>query len=71
MKWDVLSSYLKQNLEYQILESEFQFDGFSTAELKKKFQPEYPESKTELEFRFRWGSQKSEPKIGIPNLDNL
>jgi hypothetical protein len=21
----------------------------------------------ELEFRFRWGSQKSEPKIGIPN----
>ncbi len=23
--------------------------------------------KTELEFRFRWGSQKLEPKIGIPN----
>ncbi len=21
----------------------------------------------EVEFRFRWGSQKSEPKIGIPN----
>ncbi len=23
----------------------------------------------ESEFRLRWGSQKSEPKIGIPNLD--
>ncbi len=22
----------------------------------------------ESEFRFKWGSQKSEPKIGIPNL---
>ncbi len=33
----------------------------------KKIRPESLESKTELEFRFRWGSQKSEPKIGIPN----
>ncbi len=27
------------------------------------------ESKAESEFRFRWGSQKSEPKIGIPNQE--
>jgi hypothetical protein len=27
------------------------------------------ESKTESEFCFRWESQKSEPKIGIPNLE--
>jgi hypothetical protein len=33
----------------------------------KKFQPESPESKTESEFRFQWGSQKLELKIGIPN----
>jgi hypothetical protein len=26
------------------------------------------DSKTKSEFRFHWGSQKSEPKIGIPNL---
>jgi hypothetical protein len=25
--------------------------------------------KSESEFHFRWGSQKSEPKIGIPNQD--
>jgi hypothetical protein len=24
----------------------------------------------ESEFHFRWGSQKLEPKIGIPNLDD-
>jgi hypothetical protein len=34
----------------------------------KKIQPEYPESETELEFHFQWGSQKSGSKIGIPNL---
>ncbi len=34
----------------------------------KKIQPESSESKTESEFCFRWGSQKLEPKIGIPNL---
>ncbi len=32
------------------------------------FQPESLESKTESEFRLQWGSQKSELKIGIPNL---
>jgi hypothetical protein len=56
-------------LEFQILESEYQFLNFSTAEFEKKIQPESLESKTESEFRFRWGSQKLEPKIGIPNLD--
>ncbi len=35
-KWDVLSSYVKQNLEFQISESEFWFDDFSTAKLKNK-----------------------------------
>ncbi len=72
-KVDVLSSYIKQNSEFQILESEFRFDDFSTAEFKNKFRPEYPESKTESEFRFWWGSQKLEPKIGIPNqaLDSI
>jgi hypothetical protein len=54
--------------EFQILESEFRFLDVSTAEFEKKIQPESSESKTESEFRFQWGSQKSEPKIGIPNL---
>ncbi len=70
MKWDVLSSYVKKwNSEF--CKSEFWFDEFSTAEFKKKTgrNPEYPESKTESEFCFRWGSQKLEPKIRIPNLD--
>jgi hypothetical protein len=57
-------------LEFRISELEFQFLNFSTAEFKKKIRPESLESKTESEFRFRWGSQKSEPKIGIPNLDD-
>ncbi len=35
---------------------------------KKIFQPESSELKTESEFRLQWGSQKSEPKIRIPNL---
>jgi hypothetical protein len=34
---------------------------------KKRIRPESPESKTELEFHFRWGSQKLEPKIRILN----
>ncbi len=34
---------------------------------KRKFPTESSESKTESEFRLRWGSQKSEPKIEIPN----
>ncbi len=36
---------------------------------KNKFQPESPESKSELEFCFWWGSQKLEPKIKTPNQD--
>ncbi len=35
----------------------------------KIFRPESSESETDPEFRFWWGSQKSEPKIGIPNQD--
>ncbi len=45
----------------------FDFLTFQTSEFQKKIQPESLESKTESEFRFQWGSQKSEPKIGIPN----
>ncbi len=55
-------------LEFQFSELEFWFLDFSTAEFEKKIRPESLESKTESEFRFRWGSQKSEPKIRIPNL---
>ncbi len=54
--------------KFRILELEFRFLNFSTAEIEKNIQPESLESKMELEFRFRWGSQKLEPKIGIPNL---
>ncbi len=55
--------------EFQILELGFRFLDFSKAEFIKKIWPESLESKTESEFRFQWGSQKSEPKIGIPNQD--
>ncbi len=47
-KWDVFNSYVKQKLEFQILESEFWFDDISTVEFSKKIRLEYPE-----EFRFR------------------
>jgi hypothetical protein len=53
--------------EFRILESEFRFVNFSTTQLRKKIQLESPESKTELEFCFQLGSQKSELKVGIPN----
>jgi hypothetical protein len=43
---------------------------FQQRNSKKKSQPESLELKTESEFRFQWGSQKSEPKIGIPNQVN-
>jgi hypothetical protein len=43
------------------------FLTLQTTEFKKKIQPESLESKTESEFSLRWESQKSEPKIGIPN----
>ncbi len=49
------------------MESEFRFDDFSTAEIKKKSDLNSG-IKTESEFRFQWGSQKLEPEIGIPNL---
>ncbi len=40
---------------------------FFNSGIQNKFWPESLESKTESEFRLRGGSQKSEPKIGIPN----
>jgi hypothetical protein len=43
------------------------FLTLQTSEIQKKIQPESSESNTESEFRLQWGSQKSEPKIGIPN----
>ncbi len=53
--------------EFQISESEFQFLDFFNNGIQKKIRPESLESKAESEFRFQWGSQKLEPKIGIPN----
>ncbi len=54
--------------EFQILESEFRFSDSPDIGIQKNiFRLESLESKTELEFRLQWGSQKSEPKIGIPN----
>jgi hypothetical protein len=44
------------------------FLSLQTLEFQKTL-PESPESKTELEFCLRWGSQKSDPKIEIPNQD--
>jgi hypothetical protein len=43
------------------------FLTLQTSEFQKKNRPVSLESKTESEFRLRWGSQKSESKIGIPN----
>ncbi len=54
--------------EFQILESEFWFSDSPDIRIQKKIQPESLESKTESEFCLQWGSQKLEPKIGIPNL---
>ncbi len=39
------------------------FLTLQTSEFQKKIRPESSESKTESEFRLRWESQKSEPKI--------
>ncbi len=44
---------------------------FNSWILKKGFRPEYLESEMESEFRFWLGSQKLEPKIGIPNLGDV
>ncbi len=55
--------------EFRISESEFRFLNLSTAEFEKNFLTGIFGIKKELEFRFQWGSQKSEPKIGIPNQD--
>jgi hypothetical protein len=43
------------------------FLTLQTSEFQKKKLLESSESKTESEFRLQWGSQKLEPKIGIPN----
>jgi hypothetical protein len=46
---------------------------FFNSGIQKKIRPESLELKTESEFHFRWRSQKSETKIGIPNqvvIDN-
>jgi hypothetical protein len=43
------------------------FLTLQTSEFQKKKKPESLEPKTESEFRLQWGSQKLEPKIGIPN----
>jgi hypothetical protein len=45
------------------------FLTLQTSEYQKKIQPESLESNMESESRLQWGSQKSEPKIGIPNQD--
>ncbi len=42
--------------------------SFQQQNSQKKIRTEYLESETESEFHYQWGSQKSEPKIGIPNL---
>ncbi len=43
------------------------FLTLQTSEFQKKVRPESSESNMESEFRLQWGSQKPEPKIGIPN----
>jgi hypothetical protein len=43
---------------------------FNSGIQKKKIGPASPGSKTELEFRFCWGPQKSETKIGVPNQNS-
>jgi hypothetical protein len=54
--------------ESQILKSEFRFSDSPDIGIQNNiFWPESLEWETELEFRLRWGSQKLEPKIGIPN----
>ncbi len=54
--------------EFQISNWNSDFSIFQQRNLKKKIWPESSESKTESEFCFQWRSQKSEPKIRIPNL---
>jgi hypothetical protein len=44
------------------------FLTLQTSEFKKYFPTGIFGIKTKLEFCLQWGSQKSEPKIGIPNL---
>jgi hypothetical protein len=43
------------------------FLTLQTSEFQKQYPLESSESKTESEFCLRWGSQKSDTKIGIPN----
>ncbi len=47
------------------------FLTLQTSEFQKIIRPESSDSNTESEFRLQWGSQKSEPKIGIPNQDQI
>jgi hypothetical protein len=53
------SKFLHRNSDFLTLQ---------TLEFKKKIRPVSSESKMESEFCLQWESQKSEPKIGIPNL---
>ncbi len=55
-----------RNSEYR--KSEFRFSDSPDIGISNRiFRPESLESNMESEFRLRWGSHKSEPKIGIPN----
>ncbi len=58
--------------EFQISELEFQFSDSPDIGIQKIFSDRNLwNQKTELEFHLRWGSQKSESKIGIPNLAHI
>ncbi len=68
-KWDVLSSYANKLPEFQISQIRIPIWWLSRNRTSKnRFWPEYLELEMKLLFRFWWGFQKSEPKIGIPNL---
>jgi hypothetical protein len=62
-----LSSYVKQNSEFQISESEFRFDDFSTVEFKKNIRPEYPKIKNRIVIPLLMGVPEIGTKIRIPN----
>ena len=66
-----MSSYANNYRNSECRKLEFLFSDFPEIGISKKIRPEYPELETEPEFCFRWGSQKWEPKIGIPNQDLL
>jgi hypothetical protein len=68
VKWGVLNSYVNF-FEIPNFGIGIPFSWFFNSGIHKKNRPESLESKMELEFHFRWGSQKLEPKIGIPNQE--